>query len=65
MLVVQAIDSVEVVGDKKNDKDPLKTPRCLHTEDYHENDQFWEQERLQDWIVPQQADSVIVLIQLG
>ena len=53
MLVVQAIDSVEVVGDKKNDKDPLKTPRCLHTEDYHENDQFWEQERLQDWIVPQ------------
>ena len=64
MLIVQAIDSVEVVGDEKHDKDPLQTPRSLHTKYYHEDHQLGEQERLQDRIVPQQADCVIVLIQL-
>ena len=65
MLIVQTVDSVEVVCDEKNYQDPFEASGRLYAEDYHEDDELGEKQRLQDRVVAKQADRIIVLIQVG
>ena len=38
VLVIEAVDRIEVVCDKKHNQDPFEPTWGLHAEDYHEDD---------------------------
>lgn len=65
VLVVQAVDRVEVVGDEEHDEHPFELARHLHAEDQHEDDQLRKQQRLQDRVVAQEANCIVVLVEIG
>lgn len=64
MVVVEAVDGVEVVSDEEKDDDPLEAPWSLHPEDHHKTCEFHEEQWLQDRVIAKQPDGIVVLIQL-
>ena len=63
MIVVKAMDGVEVVGDQEDNADPFEPATCLHAEDHHEDTKFHQEHRLQDGVIAEKPDSVVVLIE--
>ena len=51
MLVVQTVDSIEIVSDQEYYQDPFQATWGLHTEDDHKDNELREEQGLQYRVV--------------